>query len=620
MADETIKQCFCTEPQYTIKLNQQGPSGRQGAPGEPGFTPEISVAVDTPDTYKLNILNATDQIQTPNLKAVLAPGGVEGNVLTKGSDSVGATWQPLPQATQVSKGIARLATENDFIPDTFGDINDDAIVTPNLVVEKIKVETDRATGAEANLQTQITNEVNRATNVETTLRTDVDDLLDEISTKQNNLVAGENITLVNNPDNTTTISSTGGIVEIPQATETTLGGIKASPKTDSETSEVKIDTATGKLYAQVGSGGASTVVDYVAGTNISIVPTGGRLIPDANEFTANERPGLYKLVLIQPGQYVREPFTFFQAEQWSGMIKNGSYIFSYEKLSDDSWTATPKFIHIPWVNYGNIDLASAEITVTYDDASTQTFTQTYNPNAGSSIRIDYYLIFNPAKTFKSFTLKFQCSTYGSTSDQNRIGPLTFNECSLKTINNTYTVPRATNSNLGGIKANNKTSTENNEVKIDPNTGILYSSAGAIPSNMVTTDTEQSITGYKYFNAGIGINGSTGIKDNNNKTFIQTSQIESNWRWVLGNNDPGNFAEIMTRRGASGLYVNVDSGNVGQYITSNADIQELGNEVNTLSQSVSNNTTALNGLKLWKGTQSEYDAIATKDNNTIYIIT
>lgn len=38
-------------------------------------------------------------------------------------------------------------------------------------------------------------------------------------------------------------------IEIPQATATELGGIRASPKTSGETQEVKIDIETGKLYS-----------------------------------------------------------------------------------------------------------------------------------------------------------------------------------------------------------------------------------------------------------------------------------------------------------------------------------------------------------------------------------
>ena len=44
---------------------------------------------------------------------------------------------------------------------------------------------------------------------------------------------------------------------MPQATETVLGGIKAAEKTETDTQEVKIDTASGKLYVQSGGGGTN---------------------------------------------------------------------------------------------------------------------------------------------------------------------------------------------------------------------------------------------------------------------------------------------------------------------------------------------------------------------------
>lgn len=40
----------------------------------------------------------------------------------------------------------------------------------------------------------------------------------------------------------------GGITEIPQATDSTLGGIIAANKTADDTTECKIDATTGKLY------------------------------------------------------------------------------------------------------------------------------------------------------------------------------------------------------------------------------------------------------------------------------------------------------------------------------------------------------------------------------------
>ena len=71
------------------------------------------------------------------------------------------------------------------------------------------------------------------------------------------LSEGDNITLTVE-GNEIIISSTGGggSYELPQATETTLGGIKAKAKT-TETGEVAIDAATGKLYAPASSGGVT---------------------------------------------------------------------------------------------------------------------------------------------------------------------------------------------------------------------------------------------------------------------------------------------------------------------------------------------------------------------------
>lgn len=52
----------------------------------------------------------------------------------------------------------------------------------------------------------------------------------------------------------------------------------------------------------------------------------------------------------------------------------------------------------------------------------------------------------------------------------------------------------------------------------------------------------------------------------------------------------------------------------------ANLDELGNEVNAIASQVSTNTTALGGNKIVSLTQAEYDGLATKDPNTVYIIT
>lgn len=77
---------------------------------------------------------------------------------------------------------------------------------------------------------------------------------------------GENLSITEDG----TLSATGGITEIPQATETTLGGVKVKPKQDTDTQEVRIDTATGLLYTQPAS--APDIIDGGNANTTSVIP------------------------------------------------------------------------------------------------------------------------------------------------------------------------------------------------------------------------------------------------------------------------------------------------------------------------------------------------------------
>ena len=117
---------------------------------------------------------------------------------------------------------------------------------------------------------------------------------------------------------------------------------------------------------------------------------------------------------------------------------------------------------------------------------------------------------------------------------------------------------------------------------------------SIPSNMVTTNTEQTITGRKFIN-DLQVSGAGGIKDDRGVPFIQTSQIDGVWNWVLGSNDSANFKDIYVRRNTSGEHINIDSGNISSYVPTGL-------------------------LKYWTGTETDYTAIETKDADTLYKLT
>lgn len=137
MATNENNPCTCTTPEYTIILNQQGPSGRQGATGQNGFSPIIAVGTNTRDTYVLTITTADGVITTPNLISEPIPsGGINGQVLTNfGNDVYG--WGTLPNATTESQGVVYLSTDEDFQPDEEGNVDDTTACTPQSVVNYV---------------------------------------------------------------------------------------------------------------------------------------------------------------------------------------------------------------------------------------------------------------------------------------------------------------------------------------------------------------------------------------------------------------------------------------------------------------------------------------------------
>ena len=133
--------------------------------------------------------------------------------------------------------------------------------------------------------------------------------------------------------------------------------------------------------------------------------------------------------------------------------------------------------------------------------------------------------------------------------------------------------------------------DNSTIKVNDN-GQLYAVAqeSPAPTNMVTTDTTQEITGSKLFSNGLKVGGYAGISDNNGEQFICVDPSHNGW--TIGcQNSGGWFSNVHIKRGASGDYINIDSGNISDYVP----------------------------YTITKLTQAEYDALTAKDDNTMYII-
>lgn len=322
--DNNNECCKCTTPEYELILNEQGPQGRQGEKGDAGFTPIISVKDNTPSNYTLNILTQDGQITTPNLKANLPAGGATGQVLTKNSgEQDDCSWQNLPASTIETEGIARLATEADFKTTEDTEASDNTIVTPALFNSELTkqsakfvttdteqaIEADKAIFSNLKLSYNstsqkgsiITNASVEEVNIpiiepyDTNGSFRIGAAKEGINTNAQNgfdinnnwgdglqgvtyyeqgqkgkivadfnldkyVKAGDNITIDKTATGITINSTGGGVTEIPQANATTLGGVKANPKTVEDTQAVNIDPTTGLLYTKAGGGGSNNTV------------------------------------------------------------------------------------------------------------------------------------------------------------------------------------------------------------------------------------------------------------------------------------------------------------------------------------------------------------------------
>lgn len=260
--------CKCTTPEYIIILNQQGPQGITGKAGADGFSPTIEVVNNDYSNYQLRVTNATSSFTTPNLKANLPSGGNTGQILTKNSDTNGDyVWsnissEQLPNNILLNNKPLQILNEASIITDqslnsyiaAIDGIEDEsgycngAILTPNGLT-LANFSSDGILSAEQGFG---------------------------LTTK--NIQAGENIFFSYTEDNPQklVISGTAKPYELPIATTTTLGGIKAETKTDDDTQPVRIDTATGLLYTKAGGvpevingGNASSIYNNLVINNIS---------------------------------------------------------------------------------------------------------------------------------------------------------------------------------------------------------------------------------------------------------------------------------------------------------------------------------------------------------------
>lgn len=189
------------------------------------------------------------------------------------------------------------------------------------------------------------------------------------------------------------------------------------------------------------------------------------------------------------------------------------------------------------------------------------------------------------------------------------------------------IPVATTTTAGIVKPDGST------ITITEDGTITAVGSGEAPANMVTTNSQQTITANKRLANNVELQFGTNNNARLNYTGsyvnafgifrfqqdIQTSGIDaSTASFSINTNNAGGTKNLsfggsgtnlrwsnirfytdtnIEKRTSSGTYVILDTNNIGNYTV-----------------------TTTQGIKLWKGTQTEYEGITSKDENTLYIIT
>lgn len=213
---------------FNFYLNRQGVRGAKGAKGDKGDSPIISVAKQSVNEFVLKVNNPDGTtVESPNLVGQQIEVTASGDIVKYNRDTDAFYTSELDRATSEIEGIVRYATLADVDTreggsaigtDIFAQAISNVISSPDgsIIVDYDTENEETTLKIGGTLVTDVTDLKSRMTTAEEEIvntQGDVAALDADMATKQNKLVQGDNITLTENEDGTTTIAAAGG--ELP---------------------------------------------------------------------------------------------------------------------------------------------------------------------------------------------------------------------------------------------------------------------------------------------------------------------------------------------------------------------------------------------------------------------
>lgn len=203
---------------FRFFLNSQGARGKKGDKGDQGYSPSITIKENTPTEFIMTVHNEFDEFDTPNL----IPTAFQEKI-TELDQTTQQHGERLNQAEKEIDALHALANAHTSDLEDLGTrVNNNA---KNITILQGNVATNNSLINSTNVQVEslgkrVTTNENSITSLEIKNNAQdgaisnnteaISNLKDDVDKKQNKLVEGENVTLTDNPDGTTTISAKGG--------------------------------------------------------------------------------------------------------------------------------------------------------------------------------------------------------------------------------------------------------------------------------------------------------------------------------------------------------------------------------------------------------------------------
>lgn len=505
-------------------LNRQGIQGRKGEKGDTGFSPTISVGTDTLDEYKLIIANESNSFETPNLRGNINIQDNGGTYLRYDAETKQISAQSIDAATADTVGGVRLSTEADIVEMGAG-----SVVTPSDVADALPLYLEgegavTITQDELTSKTKIKVDVPSVNDLESRMSTaeaEIADIQTDVTNLNNNKVAKTDLATTESAgivkvDGTTIFSAADGTISaisggaLPIASTTQLGGVKVDGTSIIADKNGVISSVGGGGTGDVTAGGNNVFTgnnEFKKDVTITCAndlsnPSGLTITNAKNPegykttFNVDSENGNFRVKTNEAIELMSQFATYIDGGQSNLSVHNNGITFTSNDVlryynNDGSYN------YVPLVTQENIK-AGENITL---NKNTETGDITISSTGGGGGTGDVPI----ATTETAGKVKPDGTTITVTAD----GTIS--------ANSSYTLPTASTTQLGGVKV------DGTSVTIDSN-GVISAAGGGTPTNMVTTDSNQTINGTKIFANGTGT-VFKGTSSNSNSLIIDGDDKE-----------------------------------------------------------------------------------------------